>query len=371
MHPGPKGFNNMKPLAERKLIIVLGILIIFGLITGSCTSVSPTPEPTMTATPTSVIQEALTATLTPTARPSPTPTLPPLGSEGNPVKIGFILLPEQIDEIEAAEDIAFLIGRDTEYAVESLIYPDFQSLSTAIIDGDVDLFWLEPLQYLYLHQVGAAKVLLMTNRMGVYAYGIQFMANQARGFRTYFNPETQENIGDSLTALQQFAGTRPCFLNPQSLPGYFVPLGILANTSTPTLDPVLAYTYDAIIRALYIREICDFGVGYTHLGDPLTAANLIQDLPDAPEVIDVIWQTDAIIPNINLSTSPNLPLYMQLRLQEAFLDLKDNPEGFVLLTNALNVQVEALKEVGDGFYNPLREVIIPLELDLQAITVRN
>jgi len=58
-----------------------------------------------------------------------------------------------------------------------------------------------------------------------------------------------------INALQQFAGTRPCLINPNSIPGYFVPMGLLANTSTPTLDPVFTYDYSAVVRALYIQGI--------------------------------------------------------------------------------------------------------------------
>lgn len=143
---------------------------------------------------------------------------------------------------------------------------------------------------------------------------------------------------------------------------------MLANTSTLTLDPVFAYDYSAIVRALYIREICDFGVGYALIGDPRNASDIIQDIPDAQDVVVVIWQTNGIIPNINLSASPNLPLHIRHRLQEALLDLPENPEGLPLLSTALNYDVEALKTVTDQFYTPLRAAIIPLELDLEAIT---
>jgi len=333
----------------------------------ACAKETPTLTPSPTPSPTTVILESLTPSPVHTLRPTNTPTLSPLGSEGNPITIGFVLTPEEEAAQEAAEDIAFMIASDTGYALESLIYPDFQSLSSAILDHDVDLFWLGPFEYIYLNWEEVAQVILVTNHLGVYAYGIQFMAHIERGFTSYYNPETNQSEGNATTALQQFAGTRPCLIHPNSIPGYYVPMGLLAKASTPTLDPVFTYDYSATVRALSIQGICDFGIGYALIGDPRTASDVLQDIPDAQEQVEVIWQTEGIIPNKNLSASIHLPLHIRHRLQEAFLDLAGTQEGLSLMSTALDYDVEALKVFTDQFYNPLRDAIIPLEPDLQAI----
>jgi phosphonate transport system substrate-binding protein len=281
--------------------------------------------------------------------------------------MGFVLTPDTPAEI-AAGDIADLIADETGYVIEALFYPDFKSLSTAIIDGDVHLFWLGPFEYLYLFGEGAAEVFLMTNHLGVFAYGVQFMTHVQSGFTPYFDPETNQSFGDMLDALQQFSGTRPCFIDPNSIPGYFVPMGLLANASTPTLDPVFTYNYNAIIRALYIQGICDVGVSYALTGDPLTSSDIQFNLPDAPEQISVIWQSEGIIPNINLSAAPALPIPNRFRIEEALLRIANTPEGLNRFSTALDYEVEALRSVDDTFYNLFRSAIIPLELDLQTIT---
>lgn len=344
------------------------LLVVF-LIAGFLASCAPTPStPIPTATPTlsPITQTAAAPTLTP--RPTSTPTLPPLGSDGNPIKIGFVLKPEDSAAIEASEDVAFLLAQETGYAVEHAIFPDFISLVTAATHGDVDLFWLSPFEYLYLNSLGAADVFLMTNHLGVYAYGVQFLANVNRGFMAYFDRQTQQPLGEFLPALQQFSGTRPCFISPNSLPGFYVPMGLLANTSTPTLDPVFTYSYNATIRALFIQGICDFGVSYALIGDPLNASDIAQNLPDAQSQIITIWQTDGIIPNTNLSSSPSIPLPMRYRIEEAVLKLSAEPETLTLISTALAYEVSAIKAVDDFFYEPLRSAIAPLELDLESIT---
>jgi len=344
------------------------MMVILTLLMVSCTNQTSTPAPTEPPFRTPTVDVTPPPVQSPTPRPTSTPTQPPLGSDGNPITIGFIITPDEVTAIDSAEEIAILISQDTEFAVETLIYPDFQSLSSAVQDGSVDLFWLGPLEYIHLNWEGAAQVVLLTNHLGVYAYGVQFMANVLSGFTSYYDPDTNLTTGDPVAALQQFAGTRPCFLNPDSIPGYYVPRGLLENTSTPILEPVFTYDYSATIRALYIRGICDFGVSYALTGDPRTASDIIQDIPLAQEQVIVIWQSDGIIPNLNLSAGTHLPAHIRHRFQEAVLDLADLPEGLQLLSTALKYDVEALKTVEDIFYNPLRAAIVPLELDLAAIT---
>jgi phosphonate transport system substrate-binding protein len=147
-----------------------------------------------------------------------------------------------------------------------------------------------------------------------------------------------------------------------------VPLGLLGTTSTPIQDPIFIYDYSAIVRALYVGGICDFGISYALTGDARTAGDVVQDLPDASDLVQVVWQSDGIIPNLNLSSSPNLPLNLQVRLEEAFLDLEDTPDGLTRLSTALNYEVEALKDELDQFYDPLRGALAPLELNLGALT---
>jgi len=325
-------------------------------------SASPTEEPPITVTMTGTEPEA-----TPTSRPTSTPTPAPLGSTGNPIIMGFVLTPEQTNEIEPAEDLAFLLTQESEFSVESAVFPDFASLESAIKAGSVHLAWLGPFEYLYLNKTGAVDVMIMTNHLGVYAYGVKFLANVTRGFTTYFDPNTNQSIGDPIAAMQQFSGTRPCFLESNSIPGYYVPLGLLANASTPTLEPIFTFSYNAIIRALYIQGICDFGVSYALIGDPRNSNDILQNIPEAQSEIIVIWQSEGIIPNTNLSAAQNLPLNIRFQIQEAFIRLSQQSTALSLLSTALSYDVEALRTQEDSFYNPLRTVIESLELDLQNI----
>ncbi len=343
---------------------ILLAVCLLSIVFAACVPETPTPTPTIA--PTETPTTAHTPTSTPTPRPSPTPTLPPLGTDGNPITIGFIP-PQNGVGNGAINDFVNTLIDETDYAIEAFLYPDFQSLSAALLDGEIHLTWLKPFEYLYLNQQGAAEVMLMTNHLGVFAYGVQFMAHINRGFTPFFDPETNQSIGTSIAALQQFSGTRPCLIEPQSIPGNFVPLGLLANASTPTLAPVYTYSYNAMLRALYIQGICDFGVSFALTGDPLTSGDIMQNLPDAPEQLMIVWQSDGIIPNLNLSASPTLPTFIRFRLEEAVIRIADSPQGLTTISTALNYDVEALRSIQDHFYNPLRSAIAPLELDLESL----
>ncbi len=356
------------PHSTRPSWFVTLTVILFAVLMAACTPEPPAPTPT--PSPTATPEQIATPTHTPTLRPSPTPTLPPLGTSGNPITFGFILPATESADIAAA-DLATLLGEETGYTIEALFYPDFDTLSTAVLNNEVHLYWLGPLEYLYLNSEGAAEVMVVANHLGVFAYGVQFLANVNRGFAAYYNPEENQSLGDSINALQQFSGTRPCFLEPGSIVGYHVPLGLLAGASTPTLAPVFTYSYNATIRALYISGICDFGVTYALTGDPLTASDILINLPDAPLRIRTIWQSEGIIPNLNLSASPSLPVFIGFRLEEALLRIADTPQGLNLLKTALDYEVEGFRSVEDHFYNPLRAALAPLELDLRAITHQN
>lgn len=364
IRPGRNGYDSMifSHNQMMKYLTHRFALLFILLLTLGCSAIgpktTPTPQPTFT----------VEVTIAPTPRPTATPTPAPLGSAGNPIKIGYVIPQENTIAIDAAEEIAILLRDQTGFTVENTIFSGFSSLSNAILNDQVDLFWVEPFEYLHLSQLGKASAIVMTNHLGVYAYGVQFIAHAERGFTPFFDTDQSQNTDDFLSAIQQFSGTRPCFISPNSVPGYVVPSGLLSNASTPTLEPVFTYSYNAIIRALFVQGICDFGVSYALIGDPRNTSDILQSIPDAAVDIVTIWQSDGIIPNTALASSSEMPLNIRFQMQEGVVNLTDSPVGLSTLSRALNYEVEGLKAIRDEFYDPLRSVIHPLSLDLEALT---
>jgi phosphonate transport system substrate-binding protein len=335
------------------------LLLVFGftavLLTGGCGVIGPTSA---TVTP--------TLTLTPTFPPTLTPTPLPLGSPENPYVIGLVSETEDPQITAAAGELAQQIAQATGKSASGRVFISYRQMLESMEKGQVHAAWLPPLTYLYASERNIASVVLLTNHFGVYQYGTQFMANVNNGFTPFYDPISGLSSADAATALQQFQGLRPCWVEPQSASGYILPAGLMQMNNYTAQAPVMAQSHTAIVRALYIKGICDFGASFSISGDPRTASNVQQDLPDAMNRVLIIWRSDASIPNVNLSVYARMPEGDRQTLTNAFMDISKTPEGKALLSlSAGNYQIEEIKTVNDDIYNPLRDAVKALEYNLR------
>jgi phosphonate transport system substrate-binding protein len=302
-----------------------------------------------------------------TPEPTPTSTPEPLGSQNNPIILGLVPndnLPDQASQaVTLAEQVSDLAG----FTVIILVVDDYDVLLTEMQAGNVQLAFLQPMTYLAAHQNELADVALLSNHYGVYYYGAQYLANVESGFSSYFDSATNLNTADSIVALNQLGEMKPCWADPTSISGYILPAGILAQNGVSVAKGATLLSQTAIIRALYIKGVCDFGVTFAISGDPRTSSAVINDLPDVRERVMVIWQTDPVIPNLNLSYTPSLPAELQPALTQAFLDLARTEEGKALLTAATgDYEIQDFRVVDDSVYDPLRDAVSALGYDIYS-----
>ena len=118
-----------------------------------------------------------------------------------------------------------------------------------------------------------------------------------------------------------------------------------------------------MIRALYITGICDFGATYTYLGDPRTAEKLLSDLPDISERVIALWQSDPVIPNLNISLHPDVSDATREQIVTSFLVLVRTPEGKQALSNINGYQIEDLMIIDDTMYDDLRDILAGVDVD--------
>jgi phosphonate transport system substrate-binding protein len=337
------------------LILLAALGAIAMLIVSACGSKitqTPTPQPTLT----------LTATFPPTLTPTPLP----LGSKENPFVIGLVSENDDPNVAAASAELAKQISTLAQVNVIGKPFPSYAQLLEAMANGQVHATWLPPLTYIYANQKGLAQVALLTNHFGVYQYGAQFLANISSGFTPFFDPISGLSSADAATALEQFKNLRPCWVEPQSASGYILPAGLIRLNQISTIPGVITQTHTAVVRALYIKGICDFGATFAISGDPRTAAAVQQDLPDVMNRILIIWRSDAVIPNVNLSLLASLSETDRQTLTTAFLDLSKTQDGKALLSlSAGNYQIDDIKPVQDTLYDPLRSAINALDLDLK------
>lgn len=327
------------------------------LALAACQSVDIARPPTATPTLTATVTPTLTPGPTETPVPTVTPTPEPPGSAANPIIIAGVSADQNPQMVTAANNLADQISVSTGLQVKSRLYKDYPALLAGLSDHNVQLAWLPPFTYLYGNYRKQAEAALVTNHFGIYAYSSQFMVNAASGYQVYFDPLKNQNTADAPKAMAQFKDKRPCLVDEQSAPGYVVPLGLLAANQVTTQAPAFVQTFNAVIRALYVGGICDFGVTYSSLGDPLTSSGVLSDLPDAATKVVVVYRTDAIIPNLVLAVSPDLPNAARKTVIDVLIALGKTDAGMQLLSDANNYSISGLQPIDDTFFDQLRGYI--------------
>jgi phosphonate transport system substrate-binding protein len=352
------------------------LLIVFMLLwsgLAGCRSgpaATPNPGPTLSPSSTPLPQASPTLTVQPSPFPTATATPQPLGSPTNPLIIGIVPAQKGPQVAPASTELAKQLTGKTGLTIQTKIFDSYPLLLAALDDRQVHLVWLYPLSYVYAHQRGLADVILLTNHFGVYSYGTQFLAHVDSGFTPYFDPASDKNTTTAVTVLQQFAGKRPCWIDQKSVSGYVLPAGILNDGGITTLEPAILQSVGGVIRALYIQQICDFGATFAISGDPRTASDIQDNLPNILDKVIIIWRTEALIPNLNLSIAPGLPEGIRLKIIEGLIAMVKTPQGKVVLSDANQYSIDDLKIIDDATYDMLRLYLKAAAVDLKTLAGR-
>ena len=289
--------------------------------------------------------------------PTFTPTAAPLGSPQNPVVMALLGAEPDSVQISRLDDLSAQLSGFLGLSVVGKTYPDYISLETALQKQEVHLAWLNPIEYMLASDKGLLNSQLVANHLGVTAYGVQFLGHKDANLTRYYDAGTNLATAPASTALVQFAGLTPCLTNEKSLPGYWVPLGYLAQNAVTTQSPVLTKTYSAAIRGLYIKGICDFTATYAIASDPRTSSEVITDLPDVIDRLPIIWLSPAVIPNLSFSVSPLLPLSLSTQISNYLIELSRTESGRLQLTEMNAYEIARLEPQPDGAYDTLRELL--------------
>ena len=316
-------------------------------------------SPAVESRPTAVISYSTRNPLMVTATPMPTftPTPAPLGSANNPIVMGLIAVNPPQTQLDALLELTAQLSTFLQMSVTGKFFPDYLILEAALQKQQVHLAWLGPVEYLLASEKGLLSSQLVSNHLGVNAYGIQFLAHKDSNLISYYDIGTGKATADAATALAQFSGMRPCLTQTKSLAGYWIPLAYLAQNNIPTQPPVLAYSYSAAMRAVYIKGICDFTATYAIASDPRTSSEVIGDLQDALDRLPIIWISPAVIPNLAFSASPQLPLPLTVQISEYLLQLSRSDSGRALLSEVNQYEIAGLEAMPDDAYSVLRNLL--------------
>jgi phosphonate transport system substrate-binding protein len=293
---------------------------------------------------------------------SATPAPPALGTAENPIIMGMAPSGTSQELQAGGEAVAAKLSEMTGYTIKITVPNSYAALIEAMGSGNAHIGWLPPLAYMLAKQKNAAEVGLAAIRFGSDHYGTQFIANVDSGFTTYFDQEKNENTADGPTALAQLAGKKPCWVDPLSASGYVIPYGYFTKNKIELGEPVFAGGHPQIVSAIYAGGTCDFGATFI---DARTASQF-KDVADMMEKVVVIWRTDPIIPNDNVSYATSLPADMRQKITDALVELSGSEDGRALLKTG-GYEVESLKVVDDTFYDDFRVYLQSTGLDITKL----
>jgi len=336
------------------LFVLISVLVLSSMVLSACAQ--PTAAPATTEAP--VVTTAAPAT---TEVPTATTAPKPLGTVDNPI-IMALAPSATADQLTVGGDaIAKKLNELTGYTFKVTIPNSYTALIEAMASGNAHIGWMPTFAYLLAKQKNAANVALVTVRNGADFYGAQFIANVSSKFTPYFDPATNKNTADAATALKQFDGKRPCFTDPLSTSGYIIPGGLLSQYGVKYLTPAAVQGHPAVVSALYVGGICDFGATY------IDARTSIQKTyPDVMDKIVVIWRTDNIIPNDNVSYSTAMPADVAAKVTAALVEMSGSADGQEILKN-MGYEIQGLKVAEDSFYDPFRAALQASGIDITTM----
>jgi phosphonate transport system substrate-binding protein len=329
-------------MSKRVLFTVFALLVIAATMLSACApAATATPEPVQ---PTQAPQ----ATAVP---PTAEPTAIPVGSAENPLVMALAPSATTQELQTGGEAIAAKLSELTGYTIKTVVPTNYAALIEAMGSGNAQIGWLPPLAYIVAKEKGYADVGLATLRSGSDHYGVQFVANAAEGFTSYYDEATAKDTADAKTALAQFDGKKPCYADPLSASGYVVPSGILAKEGIKTKAGAWVQGHPTIIKSVYLSpkgEICDFGTTYID-----ARSGVVKDFPDVNDKVKIIYVSDPLIPNDNVSYASTLPADVRQKLTDALMNIAGTEEGLTLLKNG-GYSIGGLKPVEDTFYDEFR-----------------
>ncbi|HEX2979506.1 MAG TPA: PhnD/SsuA/transferrin family substrate-binding protein [Anaerolineaceae bacterium] len=343
-------YRTTKPILLALLLAGWMVSLLAGCTASPLAALQASPTPTQP-------QATATVEATPTTDPAvkdPEAPLDPMGSERNPVVIGFVSTSQDPTAEQAASGMAQSLTTQTGINIQSRLFADYDTLLKSMEDQTVHVAWLPPFTYLIAQKAGTADVGLVASHFGVFSYGFQIVAHHDSGFNVYYDPQTNQSTSDANIALIQFHEKRPCWVEPLSPSGYVIPLGFFNANGIVLKDGVIAQSHGSVIRAVYAQGICDFGVTYATYGDPRTASSILESLPDVMEKVIILWQSDPVIPNLNVSFLPSMPADTREKITQALIDYAKTEDGRTSLSTMHAYDIETLKRTDDSFYNDFR-----------------
>ncbi len=319
----------------------------------------------------------LAACSLPLAQPQPTPTavitptpfatapLPvsELGTTQNPIILALPPSARMTTDVQGAGGaLVGMLESSTGYVIVPVLPPTETDLVNGFGNGNAHIGVLSPYGSLIASEAGFVEAAFGREHNKALFYGAQFIANVDAGFQTYFDPVNGGNTADYSAALVQFQDKKPCWTDTRSPSGHVVPLGYMNLANIQTREPAFLAGHVAVVRALDIGGICDFGATYV---DARAYPGLQDQYPDLMKKVQVVWRIPPIIPYETLVFVRGMDDGMRRALIRAFVDLEATPQGLSAMQTLYGF--DAMQVVQDSQYDEFRKIVKASGLDLSEL----
>jgi phosphonate transport system substrate-binding protein len=187
------------------------------------------------------------------------------GDARNPIRVGVILSPPAsvgggagsgVVTRPAVMDFCEALSGVMGVQVTAGAYPDYLALLDAMNEGHADLAWLPPVLALRSASQGSTIPLALPIRNGL----------------AWFSAALFARADSAITGLQNMAGSRVAWVDPQSASGYLV---IRAWMRSQGHDPQQLFrqehflgSHESVVKAVMNGEV-EVGATYAHLGEDM------------------------------------------------------------------------------------------------------
>jgi|WetSurMetagenome_2_1015567.scaffolds.fasta_scaffold101069_2 phosphonate transport system substrate-binding protein len=339
----------------KKTYLFVSMLVVAVMLLTAC-GAAATPAPVVATKPPATAVPPTKTMVPPVLLPTNTPSS--LGDPDKPIIMALAPSATSQQLQAGGEAIAKKLTELTGLSIKVIVPASYAATVEAMGSGQAQVAFLPILAYMKAKNQDFADVGLVVLRSGSDHYGFQIVANANRKnadgtpmFTSYYDATAKKNTADAATALAQFNKKRPCLVEPLSASGYVIPMGVLKKAGVTVSNPVITQGHPQVINAVYLSpkgELCDFGASYI---DARSA--VAKTFPDVNNVVQVIYVSDPILPNDNISFAAGLSAETRKALTDAFVTLASDDAGKALL-KAGGYDIGGLKVVDDTFYDDFR-----------------
>jgi phosphonate transport system substrate-binding protein len=264
-----------------------------------------------------------------------------------PKELRVLFRPSQNAETMEAKSkpLEKLLSDELGIPVKVTVSTNFNIMIEALDSKQVDVAFLTPTAYVLAHNKGAAEAILQSQRYDIKTPTGQQTDELVDSYRAMLIVKTDSDI----KTIEDLKGKKMGWQNVTSSAGYVWPAVELKRAG---IDP------DKDVRGVTLVGF-DMGVISVLNGDVDVAAvyedarNLVKnDYPDVFNQTRILYVTQPI-PNDAVAVRPDMSQAWKDRLQNAFINLMKNPEGYQIM-NELYIH-EGYSVSDDSHFDLVRE----------------